>query len=427
MSTTNHLIQDVRYPRRYLMVVGTFFIALLLYVDRACISTTKEAMGLEMGWTDTQIGWVMSIFTLGYALFQTPTGWLADRFGPRRVLTAIIATWSVFTALTGLARSYMVMLLVRFGFGASEAGAFPAMARTIYAWIPVQERGIVQGINFSGSRLGAAFALPLVAYMTNALGWRSAFIWLGVIGLSMVAIWWVAFRDRPEEHAGLSEKEQAFIAANRQAPASTDAAQLSLGSLFGSSSMWLAMGQYFCSNFTFFFTLSWLFPHLKERFALELVETGFYAMAPLLAGALGNWFSGWWVDRLYRQGRHNWSRRLPAMVGFALASIGLLASLYVDDILWATVFLSVAIFGADMSLSPSWSFCIDIGRNHAGTVSGTMNMAGNLGAFLTALAFPYLQAWTGSTEPFFYVAAGLNVLAIFFWSRMRADQTLFDA
>lgn len=188
--------------------------------------------------------------------------------------------------------------------------------------------------------------------------------------------------------------------------------------------MWLAMGQYFCSNFTFFFTLSWLFPHLKERFALEMLETGMYAMAPLLAGAAGNWVSGLWVDYLYLKGNTKWSRRLPAITGFVLASVGLLASLMADDIVLATLFLSVAIFGADMTLSPSWSYCIDIGKEHAATVSGTMNMAGNVGAFLTALAFPYLKDWTGSATPFFFLATGLNILAIIFWFQMRSEREL---
>ena len=77
-----------------------------------------------------------------------------------------------------------------------------------------------------------------------------------------------------------------------------------------------------------------------------------------------------------------------------------------------------------MTLSPSWSLCIDIGRRHSGAVSGTMNMAGNIGSFVTALAFPYLRVWTGSTTPFFFVGAGLNVVAIVIWMRVRPDRPL---
>ena len=186
------------------------------------------------------------------------------------------------------------------------------------------------------------------------------------------------------------------------------------------------MAQYFASNFTFFFTLTWLFPHIKNEYGLETVEAAFYASAPLIAGAIGNWFSGWLVDRIYSNGQWTMSRRIPAIVGFILAAGGLIGSVYMTEVGGAIFFLSIAIFGADMTLSPSWSFCVDIGQKNAGAVSGTMNMAGNIGSFITALAFPYLQAWTDSTTPFFFVGAALNVVAIVAWIVMQPDKKLGD-
>jgi ACS family glucarate transporter-like MFS transporter len=112
------------------------------------------------------------------------------------------------------------------------------------------------------------------------------------------------------------------------------------------------------------------------------------------------------------------------MVGFALGAIGLFASVFAHEALIAVGCLSLAILGADMTLSPSWSSCIDIGRGGAGAVSGTMNMAGNLGAFATALAFPYLREWSDSTAPFFVVGGGLNLIAFGLWSQIRPDQPL---
>ncbi|WKN46266.1 MFS transporter [Tunicatimonas pelagia] len=411
--------------RRYWMVVGTFLLTLLLYIDRICISVAKEPIVQDLNLSDEQMGWVLSVFALGYALFQTPAGILADRLGPRRVLTAVVTFWSLFTALTGAAWNFTSMLVVRLLFGAGEAGAFPGISRAVFSWIPLQERGLVTGINFSGSRLGAAFALPFVAWLILTLGWRMSFVVLGAIGVVWAVVWYLIFRDDPTEHSGLSVTEQDFIRANRQQVDPAVAKEpLRAGSLIGSKNMWLAMGQYFCSNFTFFFCLTWLFPHLKEKYALETLEAGFYASAPLVLGALGNWFGGWWIDRIYRQGNWTLSRRLPAVVGFGLAAIGLVVSVYMQTPLTAIIFLSIAIFGADMTLSPSWSFAVDIGRQHAGAVSGTMNMAGNIGAFITALAFPYMQSWTGSEVPFFFVGAGLNVVAIFLWLFMQPDKQL---
>jgi len=410
---------------RYWMVVGTFLLALLLYIDRICISVAKEPIAESLNLSDEQMGWVLSVFALGYALFQTPAGLLADRLGPRRVLTAVVSFWSLFTALTGAAWNFVSLLVVRLLFGAGEAGAFPGMSRAVFSWIPLQERGLVTGINFSGSRLGAAFALPFVAWLIQALGWRMSFVVLGIAGVIWAVAWYLIFRNDPDEHPTLAITEKDFIRTNRQQIDSAVVQEpLNAKNLVSSKNMWLAMGQYFCSNFTFFFCLTWLFPHLKETYALEAMEAGFYASAPLVLGALGNWFGGWWVDRIYRQGNWTLSRRVPAAVGFALAAIGLVASVYMDTPLTAIIFLSVAIFGADMTLSPSWSFAVDIGRQHAGAVSGTMNMAGNIGAFITALAFPYLQSWTGSEVPFFFLGAGLNVVAIILWLFMQPKRSL---
>lgn len=412
------------------MVVGTFLLALLLYIDRVCISVAKEPIAEDLGFNDKEMGWILSVFALGYALFQTPAGILADRLGPRRVLTAVVAFWSIFTALTGAALGFVSMLVIRFLFGSGEAGAFPGISRAVYSWIPLQERGLVTGINFSGSRLGAAFALPFVAWLIITFGWRMSFVILGLVGIIWAVAWYLLFRDSPEEHKSLSDIERGYILANRQAPIVKDTQlpvkKLNAQILFGSTNMWLAMGQYFCSNFTFFFCLTWLFPHLKSEYALDTLDAGLYSSAPLVFGAFGNWFSGWWVDYIYRNGNWQLSRRLPAIMGFLLATIGLVASTYMVTPFGAIAFLSLAIFGADMTLSPSWSFTVDIGKENAGAVSGTMNMAGNIGAFLTALAFPYLEAWTGTVTFFFFLGAGLNLLAAILWLFMKPAKSLAE-
>ncbi|UZO79778.1 MFS transporter [Aquimarina sp. ERC-38] len=411
------------FPRRYFMVLGTFLLALLLYIDRVCISVAKEPISGTLNLNDKQMGWVLAAFSLGYAFFQTPSGMLSDKLGPRKVLSVIVAVWSGFTALTGAAWNFISLLVVRFLFGAGEAGAFPGMSRAIYSWIPLQERGLVTGINFSGSRLGAAFALPLVAWMIDDFGWRTSFVILGCIGVVWAGAWFLLFRDNPEEHSGISEDEKDFIIATRQQNETEKTTEkISMAILLRSKNMWLAMGQYFCSNFTFFFALTWLFPHVKTAYNLDTIEAGFYTSIPLIFGALGNWTAGAMSDRIFKNGNWDRSRIFPASLGFLLAAIGLIGSIYMNNVVGAIIFLSLAIFGADMTLPPSWSFCVDIGKENSGAVSGTMNMAGNIGAFLTALAFPYLQSWTESTTPFFIVGAILNIIAIILWYNMKPQK-----
>ena len=413
------------FPVRHKMVGGTFILAMIVLFDRILISVAKDPIASDLSLNDKQMGWVLSIFALGYALFQTPSGFLADKFGARRVLTAVVSLWSFFTALSGAVWSFGSLMIVRFLFGMGEAGAFPSMARAIFKWIPIKERGIVNGINFSGGRIGAAIALPLVAGLIEFTSWRMSFVILGIIGIVWAVIWYFWFRDSPSEHPGISEKELRYIEENvQQATAGSENEKISFGKMFKSKTMWLIMGQYFSSNFTFFFCLTWLFPHLKATYNLESIEAGFYASAPLIFGALGNWVSGWMVDFIYKKKRWELSRKLPAIIGFSLATIGIIASIYMNEVTGAVFFISIAVFGADMTLSPSWSACVDIGKEHSGTVSGTMNMAGNLGSFFTALAFPYLMSITASATPFFFVAGTLNLIAIVMWLAIKPQKAL---
>jgi MFS transporter, ACS family, glucarate transporter len=414
-----------RWPVRYQLIGLTFALSMLLYVDRVAISTARGPITSELGLSDTQFGWVLSAFALGYALFQTPGGLIADRFGARLALTSVVTLWSVFTALTGMARTFVTLLVYRFLFGAGEAGAYPTCARAFYNWLPVAERGLAQGINFSGARLGAAFALPAIAWLVSTAGWRLAFFALGAIGFVYAGIWWWWFRDSPEEHGSVTVGERSLIASSRPAGATAPSASpLRFATIVGSANVWIAMGQYFASNFTFFFCLTWLFPFLQRTYGLQATQAGLLSSAPLVGGAVGNWVGGALVDMLYRRGHLRISRQLPAVTGFLLAAAGLLGSLAADDMYPKVACLTLAVFGADMTLPPSWAFCIDIGRSHAGTVSGTMNMAGNIGSFVTSLAFPYLLIWTGSPSPFFVVGATLNAGAALLWIAARPDRPI---
>ena len=413
-------------PVRAVLVFLTFLHTVNLYIDRAAISAGRNSMVADLGLTDIEFGWVMAMFTLGYALFQAPTGYFADSRGPRFVLTAIIIFWSFCTAITAAAKNFIQLLIIRFIFGVGEAGAFPALSKVVYNWFPLKERGIVQGINFSGSRIGAAFTLPLVAWMISEIGWRWSFILVGLVGAAYAVFWYFVFRDKPEDSKWISESEKEFIIKNRQQPTVGELPPFSMKVLLKSKNMWLAMGQYICSNFTFYFTLTWMLPYIADRFQIDMIQAGMYSMFPLLSGALGNWVSGWLVDSIYsRSNNLKTSRRVPAIIGFCLAALGMVMVTMVQSPVLAVVFMSIAIFGADMTLSPSWSFCIDISKERAGVISGTMNMAGNLGAFVTIIAYPYLFAATNSHVPFFYICAILSLFAILMWSFMNPDKPLF--
>lgn len=231
-------------------------LAFLAILDRVCISSAKSDISAELGINDTVFGWVFGVFAVGYTLMMVPSGWLADRYGPRKTLMLSVLLWSLFTAATGWVHGMGALLMLRFLFGLAEAGTFPGAARAISSWLPVPERGLAMGLLNTGSRLGAAFGLWGMSLSVLTFGWRFSFVWLGIAGFFWAALWFWWFRDRPRSNL--------FCAAPEMAGAQAGAA----GALFRSESVYLILFQYFASQFTFFICFSWLLPYLKTHYGL---------------------------------------------------------------------------------------------------------------------------------------------------------------
>jgi ACS family glucarate transporter-like MFS transporter len=193
-----------------------------------------------------------------------------------------------------------------------------------------------------------------------------------------------------------------------------------LGEILRSRRMLFTFAQYFAINFTFIICVTWMLPYLKNQYHLTDSRAAAYSMAPLLCGATAQWIAGFAVDRIYRSRLRIWSRRIPGIVGLSISTIGVLGLVRADSLLTATICFTMAAFGVDMTISPSWVFCADIAGKNAGSVSAAMNMIGNIGAFVSALAFPYLKQMTGTTVTFFLLAGMLNIAGITCWLQMRS-------
>ena len=408
-SPQNWLLTDpVETPlswKRYLVVAAVFVLSFITYIDRAAISTAQGPIAAELSLSSQAMGAVFSAFALGYAAAQIPAGLFADRYGPRIALALLVGLWSVFTGLTGTVSSLGALLVIRFLFGMAEAGAFPGSARAFYNWLPAGERGLANGILFSGALLGGGIAFPICAWLLGFHGWRWAFHLLAIPGILWALLWMIFFRD----HAPRAVSADAAGAE----------AGMSFAQVFRTRKMALAMAQYFAGNFTFFICMTWMYPYLKERFALSQTEAAGYAMVPLLCGSAANWASGFFVDYLYRSGRRVWSRRMPGIIGFLLAAGGIFAVSLAAHPMAAMAGFAVATFGVEVTISPSWAYCMDIGGKSSGSISGAMNMVGNVGAFASANAFPYLYGLTGSAGAYFSIAAALNLAAMVCWFQMR--------
>ncbi|MEA3225476.1 MAG: MFS transporter [Planctomycetota bacterium] len=418
--------------QRFVLISILFFHSANTYMDRACIASAIDHIMKDLSMSGELMGLVLGIFAVGYALFQVPAGWIADKLGPRKALTIVVSVWSVFTALTGAARNGVQMLVLRFLFGAGEAGAFPGATQAFFRWLPVKDRGLAHGINFSGSRLGAAFSLFLMPWLIMKIGWRWTFAANGLIGIIWATVWLIWFRDNPKDNPRVNKEELDYIEKGR-VDDFTATVRASFAEVFTSLNMSLAMVQYFASNVTFFVTLTWLPTYIKRQWPDD-PNAIYYSAVPLIFAAFANWIAGSMVTGLYRKGYHVGSRRFTAIVGFSLGVIGLILAMQTKNLdflatgkaqlYWFVFCFGLATFGVDMTLSPSWAFCNDIGGANSGAVSGSMNMVGNIGAAMSAILFPLLlNKETGSANVFFALATGLNFMAIVIWCFMNPNRT----
>jgi ACS family glucarate transporter-like MFS transporter len=372
----------MKYRHRVLILL--FFLSIITYLDRVCISVAGPEMQRDLDISPEWWGWVVGVFAISYAAFEIPSGALGDRIGARKVLARIVIWWSGFTAATGAANSLAMLLPIRFLFGAGEAGAYPNTSGSISKWFPVQERARAHGIVWMASRIGGALTPVLVVPIQTAFGWRAGFFLFGFIGLIWAAIWIWWYRDRPSEKPGVTPEEIAEIGA----PASKTHHPLPWGQAFRSRNLWAIMAMYFTYCWGSFFFLSWLHTYLVKGRGFTMQGLMFSTL-PFILGAMANLSGGWASDRLVQKFGLKTGRRAVAMLGLGSAAIFTVATILSPDKYVALIFLALSYAGSDFMLPSAWAVCLDIGKKYAGAVTGTMNTAGQIGSFLSSVAFGY--------------------------------------
>jgi MFS family permease len=399
-------------------------LAIITYIDRVCISQAAPDIRRDLALTETQMGWVFSAFTLSYALFEIPGGWMGDRYGPRSVLMKVVVMWSVFTAATGAAWNFLSMVVCRFLFGAGEAGCFPNITKIFTIWLPSRERVRAQGILWLSARWGGAFTPLLVAWVLGYMSWRWAFVLFGGLGVIWAVYFFRWFRDRPSEHPGVNAAELALMdGATSNAPGH---AMIPWGKLCRHPTVLLLWLQYFCMSYGFYFYITWLPTYLREGRGVSLEKSAVLAGLPLFFGGIGCFVGGWAAKQLAER----WTsvaraRRVVACTGLVMAGVMLVVATRINDPVFAMVALGLASFSNDLAMAPDWAACMDVGGRLAGSLSGSMNMMGNFGGAVgpvvvgyilnstkvTAEAAPTLQGWTTA----FLVAAAIYGVGAIAW------------
>ena len=465
-------------------------LSLLTYLDRVCISQGQRDIQFELRISDEMMGDVLGAFAIGYMLFEVPAGWLGDRWGTRRVLTGIVLFWSLFTALTGAAdylvgwtpgfdmstgatAVLIVLVTFRFLFGSAEAGAYPNVSRVVNAWFPFRERATAQGAVWMSARLGGAAAFVTLGALTSWLGWRQAFLILGLAGAAWCLAFYGWFRNTPDETPGCNVAEREVI--RDGAPEAGHAhGWPPLRPMMTSVTSWALCVAAFGVSAGW-----WFFPAYQPRYLEEVHHFGgsaeglaakaagmagllgsasgqeplllagalapappshsfsFVAVVlpglPFLFGAAGALLGGRLSDGLVRRlGSRRWGRSLVGIVGFGGAGVCVLASGFAASVFQAYALLCLAFFVNDTAIPVIWQATADVSGRYVGTVSGFMNSVGAVGAFLTMHLTPRvlaaLPASLDATERWrilFAGYAGCWFIAAAAWVFVNAGKPIF--
>lgn len=424
---------------RWFLIFWLFVLSAVSYLDRVNISIAGGSIVDAYHLTDVQLGKVFSALVAGYALFQTVGGHLADRYGARRVLTAGVVWWGLFTALTAMvpaniSGALVLFVAVRFLLGAGEAVIYPAANQFIARWIPVRERGIANGWIFAGVGAGAGLTPPLITYLMIHHGWRSSFWVCAVIGFVAGAVWFIAARDNPAEHPRVSARELDVIrsgltvASESPSAASAPETLVPWKRVVRSREVWAVTISYFCYGYVAWIFFSWFYRYLAKVRGLDLKTSAFYSMLPFLAmlvccligGAVNDRLTKWRGPRLGRCG----------LAAFAMVVAGIFIAFgsEVQGVRLASIVLAGGAGALYLSQSSFWSVTADIAGASAGSVSGFMNMGGQIGGALTGSLTPWIAVrygWAAS----FLVAASLCLVGAICWlvvdpvNTLTADRT----
>lgn len=380
--------------RKNIILTMLVLLGVVTFLDRINISVAGSSIMHDLNLSAAEWGWVQSAFILSYGLMQIPMGALGDRYGHRKILSMIVLWWSLFTAFTGMAGGLASLLVIRFMFGIGEAGSSPCSTGVISRWFEKHEVGKAQGYVWAASRMGGALTPFVVIPVMTLLGWREAFYILGALGIVWAAVWYFYYRDRQPETAKETVRQP-----------------IPWRTILHHKQFWIICAMYFFYAFGSWFFFSWFptFMELGRGFAKS--ELTYAVAVPFITSMIGNISGGYLTDRLTKKYGLKIGRKALGSTSLAVSAVCMFLAAFIPGKMAVFVFLSLCFGIFDLMLPSAWALCIDLGKQHAGTISGAMNTAGNLGGFFCGILFGQLVQSSGNYNLPLYMIAGMLIIS----------------
>jgi len=417
---------------RYQVLAAGCGLAVITYIHRVGFATASAEFKTSLNLTDKHLGSLMAAFMIGYGLFEMPWGFLGDRLGVRNILAWIILGGSILTAslaLVGLlppdvAVVFSVLLVLRFAFGAFQAGTFPSISRMMADWMPSTERGSAQGAIWMSSRIGGATAPLLLVGLIELMGdWKRPLVVVAGLGLAWCGWFWLWFRNQPEQMRQVNESERKLIQAGRSRHAQAGHSQVPWLRLLRSRSVWALCLMYGFLGFSGNFYLTMLPTYLKNHRGLSKETTGLLTSLPFAFGVVACLAGGLISDAIIRRWGKRWGRRIVGVAGLLTAGLAIAAVPWVDRVEALAALLVLAFFGNDLAMAPAWAAAADIGERYTGVLSGAMNMTASFMAAAEARAVGQLLDAHDLVMPFLLLALSY-ALGTLCWLGVDVRRTL---
>jgi MFS family permease len=408
---------------RYLVLLGLCLLSLIVYVHRNSLGVAEKEIRADLDLSEKAMGVVMGAFFATYAAGQLPGGWLAHRYGSRRLLPLLCVVGSAATALLGLAGSLTVLLVARLVMGTAQAGMFPSATDTFAKWFPPTQRASASGFLAGAMSVGGALGAVLTGWFLPEVGWRWLFVLYALPGFVWAAAFYAWFRDRPQDHAAVSPHELAVIGAPlEQARPHEPTPWLELAR--SPALAWICAQQFLRAGGYMFYS-TWFASYLRETRGVSLQEAGVLTSLPLLGFVCGSPSGGVLSDWLLARSGSRRVGRQGVAIGSQLACALLVLLARPVAGAWGTALLiGTAAYCGSMAGACAYAITIDMGGRHVAPVFSTMNMAGNVGAMLFPVLIPWLVGEDRDWDLVLYVFAAIHLVAAACWTFLNPEGTI---